>query len=117
VLQLGYELGQPPLAAQPIDRLAPRGDREPRAGILWNPGARPRDERRRQRVLERIFREVDVAQVADQRCDDAPVLGAENLLDRRYIGQTGRTSIEPFSAAGIFAAYARASSMFWHSRT
>ena len=33
------------------------------------------------------------------------VLRAEDRLDRRYISQTGRTSIEPISAAGIFAAY------------
>jgi hypothetical protein len=104
VLQLSYELGQSPFAAQPVDRFAPRRDREPRARIRGNPGARPRDERRRQRVLERILREVDVAQVADQRRDDTPVLGAEDLLDRPYIAQTGRTSIEPCSAAGIFAA-------------
>ena len=117
LLQLGDELGQAPLAAQAVDRLAPRGDREPRAGARGNPGARPRDERSRQRVLERVFRKVDVAQVADQRRDDAPVLGAEDRLDGAYITQTGRTSIEPCSAAGIFAAYCSASSMFSHSRT
>ena len=95
----------PALAAQPVDRLAPRRDGEPRAGVLGNAGARPRHERRVERVVERVLREVDVAQVADQRRDDAPVLGAEDRLERSYISQTGRTSIEPCSAAGIFAAY------------
>ena len=73
-------------------------------GFSRNSGARPRDERGRERVLKRVLRELDVAQVADQRGDDAAVLGAEDRLERRYITQTGRTSIEPFSAAGIFAA-------------
>jgi len=42
---------------------------------------------------------------------------AEDRFDGSYISQTGRTSIEPCSAAGIFAAYPSASSMFAHSRT
>ena len=117
LLQLGDELGQASLSAQAVDRLAPRGHREPRAGARGNPGARPRDERGRQRVLERVFRKVDVAQVANQRRDHAPVLGAEDRLDSPYIAQTGRTSTEPCSAAGIFAAYVSASSMLSHSRT
>ena len=104
LVELGHELIEASLAAQPVDRLSPCGDREPRAGVLRGSGARPRDERGGERVLKRVLREVDVAQVADQRGDDAAVLGAEDGLDRSYITQTGRTSIEPFSAAGIFAA-------------
>ena len=117
LLELRDELRVPALAAQPVDRLPPGRDREPRAGVVGNAGARPRHERRLERVGERVLREVDVAQVADQRRDDPRVLLAEDALDRSYISQTGRTSIEPFSAAGIFAAYCSASSMFSHSRT
>src|SRR3954464_10381249 len=93
------------LAAQPVDRLTTCCDGEPRAGVVGNAGARPRHERGLERVGERVLREIDVAQVADQRRDDLCVLLAEDALDRGYISQTGRTSIEPISAAGIFAAY------------
>ena len=117
LLELGDELAQPPLTAQPVDRLPSRRDREPRAGVLRDARARPPLDRRSERLLERVLREVDVAQITDQGGDDPCVLLAEDALDWRYICQTGRTSIDPLSAAGIFAAYASASSTFSHSRT
>jgi hypothetical protein len=87
-----------------VDRLPSRRDRQPRTGVLRDAGAWPRDQRGRQRVLERVLGELDVAEIADQGGDDAAVLGAEDRLQRRYVIQTGRTSIEPLSAVGIFAA-------------
>jgi hypothetical protein len=62
---------------------------------LGHARARPRHECGLERVGKRVLREVDVAQVADQRRDDLRVLLAEDALDRGYIAQTGRTSIEP----------------------
>src|SRR5439155_18030167 len=137
LLELGDELREMPLAPQPVDRLASRSDREPRTRVPRQAVSRPRLERSRERVLERVFGELDVAQVADQRRDDSAVLLAEDLLEhyplqrrqsrpfRSWVGSVeptptghtragtcaiGLTSTAPCSAAGIFSAYASASS-------
>jgi hypothetical protein len=114
VLLVG-ELGEPgeelrlPLegavAADPVDRAVPCRRDDPRTGVPRRAVPRPALERRRERVLYGVLGEVEVAEDADEDRDGTSPLLAE---DRRDVGYsrstTGRTSIEPYSAAGIFAA-------------
>jgi hypothetical protein len=110
------------LAPEPVDRTVP-GDRdEPAGGVLGGAVARPALECDGDGVLKGGLGEVDVAEDADQGCEDAPVLLAEEAgerdpgtsVGRDYAstptGMTGRTSIDPYFAPGILAAQASASS-------
>src|SRR5581483_1353674 len=121
------------LAAQGVQRLAPRGHREPGARALGHAGARPVAQRGDDRLLDGVLREAQVADRTDQGGEDARALGPYGLGegDRRGgrcrsthgvryscgrgTGCTGRTSTAPCQAAGICAAALTASSRSAHS--
>ena len=113
--QLGLPL-QGPLAAEPVDRPVARGGHEPGSGICRDAVPRPALERDRNRLLKGVLGEVEVAEDADQGREDASVLLAKELLERRYALTwasritIGRTSTWPKRADGIFAAHSIASS-------
>ncbi len=84
-------------------------------------------------LLNGLLGEIEVAELADEGRECAPGLFAEDAIDdgmgiscggRRLLGvlaqmgssQTGRTSIAPSRAPGIFAAYWIASSRSFTSR-
>ena len=94
----------PAALAQPVDRLeSARGD-EPRARIRWSTLDRPALERRGERVLKRLLGEIEVAEQADQGCENAAGFGAVDRLDRVYgwlNSMIGRTSTVPCFAPGI----------------
>ena len=113
-------------------------------GVRGHAGHRPLLERHRERVLERLLGRVHVAEQADERGQDPPVLRPKDLLDARvhqwegyptarlrasegrllqrsgYFGgplRIGRTSIEkPASVKGCLATKASASSRLPASR-
>jgi hypothetical protein len=61
----------------------------------------------RECLLGGLLGEVEVAEEADQRGEDAAPLFAEDLLEQRYLSRIARTSTEPpMRAAGIRAASA-----------
>ena len=67
--------------------------------------------RDRERLLRGFLGEVEVAEEADERSEDATPLLAEGLLEDRYRSTIGRTSIAPpMRAAGIRAASSIAAS-------
>ena len=119
LLRAGEQLGlarQRALAADPVDGAVARRRHEPAGRVVRRPVARPALERRRERVLERVLGEVEVAEDADQGCQDARALVPEDLLESFYAATsasrmtTGRTSMWPMRADGIFAAHSIASS-------
>ena len=71
-----------------------------------------------ERFLSGLLGKIEVAEEADQGCQYAAPLLAEDLFEQRYPSTTGRTSIEPPSrAAGIRPASSMASSRFSASNT
>ena len=73
--------------------------------------ARPSLRCDRERFLGGFLGEVEVAEEADQRSENAPPLVAEHLFEDRYHSTIGRTSIAPpRRAAGIRAASSIAAS-------
>jgi uncharacterized membrane protein len=58
-----------------------RRRRQPRAGVTRQPVAGPALRGGRKRLLRRFLGEVEVAEEADQRREDATPLLAEGLLD------------------------------------
>ena len=65
---------------------------------------RPALERRGERVLKRLLGEIEVAEQADQGCENAAGFGAVDRLDRVYgwlNSMIGRTSTVPCFAPGI----------------
>ncbi len=77
---------------------------DPRARIPGLAFSRPAFQSRREGVLNRVLGEVEVAEDADEDCDRMRPFLPENAFDRAQRSTIGRTSIEPYSAAGIFAA-------------
>ena len=72
------------------------------AGFVGHAVARPALRRDRERLLRGFLGEVEVAEEADQRSEDASPLLAEGLFEDRYHSTSGRTSIAPpMRAAGI----------------
>ena len=80
------------LAAQPVDGPAAGGRGDPAARVGRQAALGPGSRRDRERLLDRLLGEVDVAEDADQGGDDPPVLPPE---DRRAIGSS---RIRPSSA-------------------
>ncbi len=116
----------PAFSAQPIDRLAPRGRRDPGRGVLGRAVLGPVLERDDHRVLECLFREVEVVQGPDQSGQHEPRLLAKDSLDggrralhgfQSYDGRLmiGRISIDPIVAPGMRAAISMAASRSSHS--
>ena len=107
-------------APQPIERAVARGRRQPGARSARDAVARPALERPGEGILRTLLGEVPVAGHPDQGRNDTTPLRAERGDDRgldvtrvggfAHISQTGRTSIEPVLAPGIFAATSIASS-------
>ena len=110
------------LAADAIDRAVAGGGDDPRAGIARDAVARPALDRGGEGVLHRVLGEVEITEDAGEDRERAPVLvtvrARESAVGRRgypadastRLGTTGRTSIEPSCADGIFAAHSIASS-------
>jgi hypothetical protein len=71
------------IAANPVDRVVARRRRQPRARVTRQPVAGPALRGRRERLLGGFVGEIEVAEEADQRREDAPPLLAEDLLDTR----------------------------------
>ena len=67
--------------ADAVDGLEPAGRHEPCARIRRHAIARPLLERRTERVGQRLFGEIEVAEQANQRGEDAPRFGAVHRLD------------------------------------
>jgi hypothetical protein len=89
--------------ANAVDRAVARGHHQPRRGVGGRSIARPSLGCERERLLDGLLGEIEVAEEADQRGQDPPPLLAEDLLDQR--STTGRTSIAPpIRAAGMRAA-------------
>ena len=74
-------LGQAPPASQSIDRAVAGRGRDPRARVGRDATLRPRLERADERVLDRLFGEVEVARHPDQRRDRPTLLVAEQAID------------------------------------
>ena len=99
------------LAPEPVDRAPPRHRHQPRARIARRAVARPALGGERERVLDGLLGELEVAEQADQRGQDAPPLVAEGALDQRRNPRTGRISTQPpMRAAGTWEASAIAAS-------
>ena len=89
---VGRERGEPgellllglegPPAAEPVDRAVPRGRDDPGAGVRRDAVAGPALGRDRERLLDGVLGEVEVAERADQDRDGAPELLLECLGDR-----------------------------------
>src|SRR5687767_11057118 len=120
-------------ATQAVDRLTPCGDREPAGRVGRDALGGPMLDGREEGVLEGVFGEVEVAEDADQRGQDAAVGVVEDTLDCCFTGeatggltggpgrpsyccQSGRSSIAPSWALGILAAQLIASSRSLHSK-
>ena len=82
-------------AAEPVDRAVARDRVQPRRRRLRRAVARPPLERERERLLERVLGQLEVAQPADERGEHARAVLAEGLLD----GPGGRVLV----AAGMRA--------------
>ena len=82
VCRVGRRSCERALAAQAIDRLAPRRGGDPGAGVGRHAVARPGGQRDGEGVLERVLGQLEVAaEMADQRGEDASGLLAEGALD------------------------------------
>jgi hypothetical protein len=69
------------LFSQSIDRLVPRDADDPRARIFRQPVAMPLFDRARERVLRRVFREIEVAKNPNERGEYSSELLAIEALD------------------------------------
>ena len=68
-------------AAQAIDRFEASGRDEPRARVVGNAVARPRLERGRKRIMQRLLCAIEVAEQTDERREHAPRIGSINRVD------------------------------------
>ena len=103
--------GERAVAADAVDRAVARRRHQPGARVGRDAVARPALRGDREGLLRGFLGEVEVAEEADQRGEDAAPLVAEGLLEDRYHSTIGRTSIAPpMPAAGIRAASSIAAS-------
>jgi hypothetical protein len=70
--------------AQPVDGLEPPRGNQPRARIGRDALDRPLLDRCRERILQRLLGEIEIAEEADERRENPAGLGAINRLDRVY---------------------------------
>ena len=73
--------GEGAVAADAVDRAVSRGRDEPRARVRGRSVAWPALGRDRERLLGGFLGEVEVAEEADQACEDAAPLVAEDLVE------------------------------------
>ncbi len=79
--QLGQRGVEPRPSAQAVDGLEAAGRDEPRARVGRHTVARPRSQRRRERVVQRFFGEIEIAEQADERREHAARFGSVDRLD------------------------------------
>jgi hypothetical protein len=98
--------------SKPIDSLeSPRGD-EPRSRVRRRALDRPALHRRRERILQRLLGEIEIAEEANEGGKDATGFGAVDRLDQVcdwLNSMMGRTSMVPCCAPGIREATCTAS--------
>ncbi len=94
--QPGGPVGLGPVAAQPVDGLAPGRGGQPGARVVGDAVARPGRDRGHEGVLGRLLGQLHVAHPPDERGQDRRPLVPEGPLDRVvHSVTTGRTSTEP----------------------
>jgi hypothetical protein len=76
--------GERPVAPDPVDRPVAGGRRQPGAGILGLPVARPPRSRNGKRLLRGFLGEVEVAEEADQVGEDPAPLVTEDPVEQGY---------------------------------
>ena len=86
------------LATQMVERLVAGGGHQPGAGAVGGAIARPAFEGGRQRLLNRVLGEVDVAEEPGQGRDDASGLVAKDAGQRRLSGGLGEGAGDRVSA-------------------
>ncbi len=104
-LSAGIEPRVPP---QLVDRLESSGRDEPRARVVRHAVARPRIERRRERVVHRFLGPIEIAEQSNQRGQHAARIGPVDRPDRvaracRFlvsVGQSGSPSSRTPRSAG-----------------
>ena len=108
------------LAAQVVQRAAPRDRDDPAAGIGRQAITRPLLHGRRARLLRAVLCQRQVTREPGHRRRRGPPRGAQRPLDVPAqcgpITITGRTSTDPYLADGIIAAYRSAVSRSSQSR-
>src|SRR5206468_3590426 len=110
-LQQAGLLGQGALAANAVDGTAPGGGDQPGARVRGGAVTRPALGRRREGLLRGFLGEIEVAEEADQRSEDATPFVAEDALEDDQYSTIGRISMAPpRRAGGIFAASSIAAS-------
>ena len=95
-----------------VDRLEAAGRDEPRARIVGHAVARPLLDRRREGVVQRLLGEVEVAEQADQRGEDAARLGAVDGVDPARVPARPRPHSSP-----VGSRYGRSSSRIGRTST
>ena len=75
-------VGQRAVAPQAVDRAPAGRGHEPGGGARGDAVARPRRHGRRKRILKRVLRQLEIAQLADQRGKHSGALLPERALDR-----------------------------------
>ena len=86
---LGQRAVEPRAPAHRVDGLEAAGRDEPRDGIVRHAFAGPLLDGRRERIVERLFGEVEIAEQADERREHSPGVGAVDVFDlvsRRSVG-------------------------------
>jgi len=73
--------GERPVAADAVDRPISRSRHEPRARVVRRSFPGPALGGDRERLLGSLLGELEVAEEADQRCEDAAPFVAEGLLE------------------------------------
>ena len=96
------------IPAELVDRAVARGRDDPCLGVVRHGATRPGAQRDLERVLDRLFGEVEVARDPDKGRHRAPgALPERSLEGSERVGHPsmmGRTSTEPCRAPGILLA-------------
>ena len=103
-LELLHLVLEPASPAEAVDRLVPRGGRDPRGRVARQATARPDLEGDEEGVLHRLLGEVEVAEHADERRDRPSRLVSEQAVDGLV-----RNAYRRASAACVCSADPRAS--------
>ena len=79
-------LGSAALPSKPVDRLVPRGGRDPGARVVGYAPLGPDLDGGYERLLNRVLGEVEVTEHADQRGRRASGFGPEDAVDELWLG-------------------------------
>ncbi len=77
----GLALGQATNPAQPVDGLVARRGDDPARGVGGNAGIRPLGDRHQESLLDGLFREIEVAEDANEPGNGTALLLTEDALD------------------------------------